>query len=174
MGVLMSHYFSVRKLFFIVVIVSIGWTPLTQADPPKGYAFGGYDQALRKAASSGKRIFLYYGRHGCGFCDMTNKDAFSKKEIKQRYTQHYELIYIDSEGGQRMTLPSGERITEQQFGARQHVLGTPYFLFMEADGSPIFKVPGYKTAKDLILMDDYIHGNHYKTKSFNKYSNGRT
>lgn len=162
------------KLFFVVIVISISWIPLVQAEAPKGYGFGGYDQAIRKATKSGKKIFLYYGRQGCGFCEMTNKNSFSKQDVKRRYSRHYELVYIDAEGGRRMTLPSGERITEQQFGARQHVLGTPYFLFLEADGTPIFKAPGYKTAKDLILFDDYIHGNHYKTKSLNKFSKEHT
>jgi len=154
----------------VLIVMAISWLSLAQAEPPHGYPFDGFDQALRKAAKSGKKIFLYYGREGCGFCDMTNKKTFSKAAIKHRYTKHYELVYIDAEGGKRMTMPNGERITEQQFGARQKVLGTPYFLFLEPDGKQIFKAPGFKTEKDLIMFDDYIHGNHYKTKSLNEFS----
>lgn len=164
----MNHYSKAGKL--LTSILLLGWISLCLAEPPKDYAFDGYDNAVRRAAKSGKKIFLYYGRHGCGFCDMTNKDSFSKKAVKQRYSQHYELVYVDAEGGQRMTLSSGERITEQQFGAKQHVLGTPYFLFLEPDGATIFKAPGYKTARDLIMFDDYIQGNHYKTKTLNEFS----
>lgn len=158
------------KTGLALLILSVSWLSIAQAEPPKGYQFIGYDQALRKASKNGKKIFLYYGREGCGFCDMTNKKSFSKAAVKQRYTDHFELVYVDAEGDKRMTLPSGERITEQQFGAKQQVLGTPYFMFLEPDGTPIFKAPGYKTEKDLILFDDYIHGNQYKTKSLNEFS----
>lgn len=165
----MNHYFNMIKLLKVGITISLCWIPLAQAEPPKAYAFGDYNLAIHKAAKNGKKIFLYYGRQGCGFCDMTNKKSFSKKEVKQRYSQHYELVYIDAEGSKRMTLPSGEQITEQQFGAKQKVLGTPYFLFLESDGTFIFKAPGFKTAKDLIMFDNYIQGNHYKTKSFNEF-----
>lgn len=165
-----NRYLKHQLLYLLLVITSTICFQAVRAEPPHGYAFEGYNEAIRKATKSGKKIFLYYGREGCGFCDKTNRDAFSKADIRQRYSEHYELVYIDAEGDGRMTLPSGERITEQQFGAKQKVLGTPYFMFLEPDGKPIFKAPGYKTARDLILFDDYIHGNHYKFKSLNEFS----
>ena len=162
------------KTFFKVTLFALLalslWNGKVFAEPPKGYKFGGYDDAIQRAKKSGKKIFLYYGRHGCGFCDMTNKKSFSKTSVRLRYQKHYELVYVDAEGGERMTLVSGERITEQQFGAKQKVLGTPYFLFLEPDGTPIYKAPGFKTEQDLIMLDDFVYKNHYKTKSYNEFS----
>lgn len=159
-----------RKYYFLVVMALLVQTAPVSAKPPSGYQFLSYDQAIKNAKRSGKKIFIYYGREGCGYCDMTNRDTFSKRTVKRLYEKNYELVYIDAEGGNRLTLPSGERITEQQFGAKQKVLGTPYFMFLEPDGRPIFKAPGYKTEKDLLQFDEYIQGGFYKTKSFGEYS----
>lgn len=150
-------------LFFILVLPA-------RAESPHDYPFGSYDSAMRAAKKSGKRIFVYYGRYGCGFCDKTNKESFSSAEVRSRYIKNYELAYIDAEGGKRLRLPSGERITEQQFGPMNKIIGTPYFMFLEADGSPIFKAPGFKTIKDLIQFDDYVSKQHYKTKSFAEFT----
>ena len=143
-----------------------------QAEPPANYPFTSYDQAIRAAKNSGRKIFVYYGRYGCGYCDKTNKESFSNDEIRRLYTKNYELAYIDAEGGGRLRLPSGERITEQQFGPLHKIIGTPYFMYLEADGSIIFKVPGFKTANDFIQFDKYITGQYYKKQSFAEFAKG--
>ncbi len=158
-----SRYFLLATLLLIYPM--LGW-----ADPPKGYNFISYDQGLRVAQKENKKVFLYMGRYGCGFCDKTNKESFINKKVYNKYSKHYVLVYVDSESSRRLTLPSGERITEQQLAARLKTLVTPYFLFLEADGSLIMKLPGFKTDTDLLLFDMYVFGNHYKTKTFSQFS----
>ncbi len=63
-----------------------------------------------------KPIFLYFGRYGCAWCEHTNKVSFSDPALKKLYTDNYELVYVDAESGKRLTLPSGERITEAELG----------------------------------------------------------
>jgi len=136
------------------------------ADPPDGYPFIAYDEGLRAARDSGKKIFVYFGRYGCGWCEKTNKESFSNPALRQRYIDRYVLVYADSESGQRLTLPSGERITERELGARLKVFATPVFLYFESDGTLIFRAPGFKTVKDFEDFDRYVSGGHYKTQGF--------
>ena len=140
------------------------------ADPPKGYNFVGYNEGIKLAKASGKKIFLYYGRYGCGFCDKTNKESFSDPEVASIYKKKYVLVYVDAEGGERITLPSGEQITEQQFGARLKSLVTPYFMFLEPDGKPVARVPGFKTVDDLLKLDEFIEKQYYKKMTFANFN----
>lgn len=133
-----------------------------QADPPEGYPFVGFDEGRRQAQTEGKKIFLYFGRYGCGWCDKTNKETFSDSSLRQRYMEHYALVYVDAESGRRLTLPSGERITEMELGARLNVFATPVFAYLEPDGSLIFKAPGFKTVQDFVDFDRYVQGGHYR------------
>ena len=157
---------------FLITSLMMFATISAQAEAPANYPFTSYDQAIHAAQASGRKIFVYYGRYGCGFCDKTNKESFSNDQVHKVYTDNYELAYIDAEGGKRLRLPSGERITEQQFGPRNKIIGTPYFMYLETDGSVIFKVPGFKTANDFIQFDKYISGQHYKTQSFAEFAKG--
>jgi thioredoxin-related protein len=75
------------------------------------------------------------------------------------------LVYVDAESGRRLTLPDGERITEMELGARFNVFATPVFIYLEPDGTPIFKAPGYKTVKEFEDFDRYVQGGHYKRQS---------
>lgn len=139
-----------------------------QADAPEGYHFLTYDAGIKQALALNKKLFLYFGRLGCGFCAMVNKQSFSNSDIKNRYSEHYVLVYVDSESGDRMTLPNGERITGMQLGEKLNVLGTPVFLFLEPDGTPIIKRMGVLSAKDFVELDDFIFTGIYKKYAHEK------
>ena len=140
-----------------------------RAEPPPGYSFQRYDDGLRQAAADNKRVFVYFGRYGCGFCDKTNKVGFADPAVKQAYTNNYVLVYVNSESMDRLTLPSGERITEMQLGERMNTLGTPVFFFLEPDGKQILKVYGYQDPKRLLNMDSYIQSGNYDKVSFSDF-----
>jgi thioredoxin-related protein len=140
-----------------------------RAEPPPGYSFQRYDDGLRQAATDNKRVFVYFGRYGCGFCDKTNKVGFADPAVKQAYTNNYVLVYVNSESMDRLTLPSGERITEMQLGERMNTLGTPVFFFLEPDGKQILKVYGYQDPQRLLNMDSYIQSGNYDKVSFSDF-----
>ena len=140
-----------------------------RAEPPPGYSFQRYDDGLRQAAAENKRVFVYFGRYGCGFCDKTNKVGFADPAVKQAYSENYVLVYVNSESMDRLTLPSGERITEMQLGERMNTLGTPVFFFLEPDGKQILKVYGYQDPKQLLNMDSYIQSGNYDKVSFSDF-----
>ena len=140
-----------------------------RAEPPPGYTFMRYDDGLRQAAADNKRVFVYFGRYGCGFCDKTNKVGFADPAVKQAYSKNYVLVYVNSESMDRLTLPSGERITEMQLGERMNTLGTPVFFFLEPDGKQILKVYGYQDPRQLLNMDSYIQSGNYDKVSFSDF-----
>ena len=79
------------------------------------------------------------------------------------------LVYVDSAGGRRLTLPTGERITEREVGVRLSSFVTPTFVFLEPYGYEILKVAGVQTAEDLLLSHRYVSGGLYKTVEFSEF-----
>jgi thioredoxin-related protein len=126
------------------------------ADAPVNYPFLSFDEGLRLAKGEEKPLFVYFGRYGCGFCEKTNKEAFSDPEVHQRYTSHYILAYVDAESGKRLRLPSGERITERDLGTRYQALVTPVFSFLTPDGNAVLRMIGVQTKQDLLEADQTI------------------
>jgi len=157
-----------------LLLIALSLTGPALADPPENYPFLAYDEGLRQAEARDKKIFLYFGRHGCGWCDKTNKETFSDAALRKRYTENYVLVYVDAESGERLNLPSGERITEMELGARLNVFATPVFAYLEPDGQVIFKAPGYKTVKDFQDFDRYIQGGHYRDQELLEFLGSRS
>lgn len=162
------------RLGSILMLSALLATAPALADPPEGYPFLAYDEGLRQAGAEQKKIFLYFGRHGCGWCDKTNKETFSDAGLRERYVENYVLVYVDAESGERLELPSGERITEMELGARLNVFATPVFAYLEPDGEVIFKAPGYKTVKDFEDFDRYVQGGHYREQKLMEFLGGRS
>jgi thioredoxin-related protein len=142
---------------------------LLWAEPPKGYPFVSFDVGMAQAHKLHKKMFVYFGRLGCGYCDKVNRETFVNKALRKRYIKHYVLVYVDSESGDRLTLPTGERVSGMELGARLNVFSTPVFLYMEADGKLILRAPGYKTVKDFMDFDRYVQGGYYRKQTINEF-----
>ena len=142
---------------------------VAEAEPPDGYPFVSYDSGLAQARQDGRPVFLYLGRYGCGWCDKTNREAFSDRKLHTVYVRHYVLVYVDTESGRRLTLPSGERITERELAARLKVMATPMFAYLQPDGSEIFRVPGIQSAQDFFLYDRFVSDGYYKKESIREF-----
>ncbi len=153
------------NLVKILLAASFLWTTTALADPPRGYPFVSFDAGLKAARASGKPIFLYFGRYGCAWCELTNKKTFSDAALKKLYRDNYELVYVDAESGKRLTLPSGERITEAELGARLQAFATPLFVYLTPQGDKIVQIPGFKTVQDFRDYDRYVRGGHYRQKT---------
>lgn len=126
------------------------------ADPPQGYPFQAFDKAMQQAQSDNKPLFVYFGRYGCGYCEKTNKEAFSDKGIQDAYSKNYVLAYVDSESGKRLRLPSGERVTEREVGTRYNAFVTPVFTFMTPEGKSLLRLVGVQRIEDLREADNKV------------------
>jgi len=137
----------------LLLMVMLNTLPV-MAEAPKDYPFQSFDKAMQQARAENKILFVYFGRYGCGYCDKTNKEAFSDNRIRETYTRNYVLAYVDSESGRRLRLPSGERITEREVGTRYNAFVT--FTFMTPDGQPLLRLVGVQRIEDLREADTKI------------------
>ncbi|MHB1333690.1 MAG: thioredoxin family protein [Sulfuriferula sp.] len=162
-----------KRLLLVALFIVFGFAGPVFADPPDHYPFVSYGDGLRLAQQQKKPIFLYFGRYGCGWCAKTNKESFSDPDIHRLYTEHYVLVYVDAESGKRLKLPSGERITEADLGARFNAFATPLFVFLDPQGKEIVKIPGFKTIQDFKDFDRYVNGGFYKTQTLLQFLGGK-
>ncbi len=160
--------------YWISALAIFVWSHLALADPPPGYPFLSFDQGMKQAQQEKRPVFLYFGRFGCGWCDKTNKEAFSDAGLRKLYTEHYVLVYVDAESGKRLRLPSGERITEADLGSRYRAFATPLFVFLLPDGSEIARVPGVQSTQDFINYDRYVTQGFYKTQTLVQFLNSKS
>ena len=117
--------------------------------------FVSFDEAMAQSKRDGKLLFVYFGRYGCGTAEKTNREAFVNPEVKERYTSHYVLAYVDAESGRRLRLPSGERVPEARTGTRYDAPDTGLHLH-DPEGKLVLRLVGVQRIEDLINADDRI------------------
>ena len=139
-----------------VFLLLSGLCLTSAAEPPDGYPFLPFDEAMQQAQEKSMPLFVYFGRYGCGYCDKTNAEAFSDRKVHQQYTANYVLAYVDSESGKRLRLPSGERITERELGTRYNAFVTPVFSFITTDGKVLARLVGVQRIVDLLEADSEV------------------
>lgn len=159
------------RIFVLLLALLASATAL--AVPPSGYPFVAFDQGMALAQRDGRHIFMYLGRHGCAACRKTNAESFGDAQLRELYTSHFVLVYVDTEGSRRIQLASGERVTEMQFAASLRTLGTPRFIYLTPEGKPVLRVPGYRTAAEFRQFDAYVAGGHYRHSSLNEFLDSR-
>ena len=143
----------IRLALFALLLLS---APPVLADAPEGYPFQSFDTAAKQAVAEGKPVFVYFGRFGCGYCEKTNKEAFSSEKVRQVYTSHYVLAYVDAESGKRLSLPDGERVTERELGTRYNAFATPVFTFLSPKGDALLQLIGIQTIESLLNADSKV------------------
>lgn len=139
-----------------VFLLLSGLCLTSAAEPPDGYPFLPFDEAMQQAQEKSMPLFVYFGRYGCGYCDKTNAEAFSDSKVHQQFTANYVLAYVDSESGKRLRLPSGERITERELGTRYNAFVTPVFSFITTDGEVLARLVGVQRIVDLLEADSKV------------------
>lgn len=170
MVLLRGNVYMTRLTILFLALLSV--CSIALADPPKDYPFVSFDKGLSEAKAQNKKVFVYFGRFGCAYCDIVNKTVFIDPDLKALYIKNYVLVYVDAESGKRLRLPSGEKITEADLGAHYKVFGTPVFVYLEADGKVIGSIPGMQTVQNFKDYDRYVMEGHYKTQSLLEFLKG--
>ncbi len=139
------------------------------AAPPDGYQFLSLSKAMQQSSAEHKPMFLYFGRYGCTTCRKMHAEVFSDAALKEQLSGKFVLAYVDTESGNRIRLPNGERTTEMQFAARNRILGTPTFIYFSADQKPLVKRAGFQTIQQMSYFNDYISEGHFKKMELKEY-----
>jgi len=166
------RYPQIMKYSPVVFIVSFVLTlspSIIQAAAPQGYQFLNLTEAWQQAVAQNKPMFLYFGRYGCSICRKMHQEVFSDPQVKENYNNRFVLAYVDTESGNRITMPNGERTTEMQFATHSRILGTPTFIYYANDQKPLFKKTGFQSIDQMNLYSDFIDKGLYKTGTLKDY-----
>jgi thioredoxin-related protein len=164
-----TRQFRVSTSRLIALLFGLGIAGTAPAAPPEHYPFVTYNEGLKAQKAGGKPMMIYFGRPGCAFCERTNVEGFGHADLRKDYSEHFVLVYVDTESGARVTLPSGERLTEAEFANRHRVKMTPTFVYLDPAGKEVARLFGVLQKKDLAAVDRYLTRGEYKTRTFRQF-----
>ncbi|MBQ0739793.1 thioredoxin family protein, partial [Aquimarina celericrescens] len=110
----------------------------------KGVDFynGNYEEALQKAKTEEKLVFVYLYADWCGVCKSLKKNTLKDKKVGQFYNDEYVSLALNAEKGE------GKKIAKS-IGLRSY----PTLLFLDGgNGRILNQVSGYKSPIQLINL----------------------
>lgn len=131
---------------YLIVFFSITFSSLLVG---QGIEFfkGTWEEALEKASSEDKLIFVDAYATWCGPCKRMSRDAFPNSEVGAYFNEHFVNMKIDMEKGMGL-----------EFRKKYPVRAFPTLFFINGSGKVVVKQTGARKAKDLITMGKSAEG----------------
>lgn len=122
-----------------------------------------FNEGIKLADKQNKPILVDFYASWCHWCEKMDKEVFENKSVAKNLQRDFVTIRIDTESNTSLTY-KGKTFSPKQFSQAVGVTGLPTLLFMEKDGTPITKLPGFVKADMFKSILAYIKKKCYKTK----------
>ena len=137
----------------LLLFVSTAAHSVAQSGSVKWY---GYDEGLFLGQKNGKKIFMFFWAEWCKFCELMEKETFTKPKIIRYLNDNFISIKVNSDA-------------EKGLATRYLVRGLPTMWFLGEDGEKIGYHPGYVTSDMFLPYLRYIESDKYKNMSFQDF-----
>ncbi len=132
-----------------------------------------FNEGMAAAAASKKPVIVDFYADWCSWCIKMEEEVFTEKNVAAKLTSDFIMIRIDTESNQLITFK--EKIyNPQEFSSAFEVTGLPTLLFIDKNGEPVTKIPGYMEADVFLKLLTFMSTECYsKNISFKDFQSGK-
>jgi thioredoxin-related protein len=133
-------------------------------------SFLDFQEDLERAVERGKKgLAIYFGMDHCPYCEVMINTNLAEPDIRQYFSDHFDVIALDVQGSREVVTLDGEAMTERQFAVERRLNFTPAFTFFDADGEEIHRIRGYYPPYRFRAALEYVIDRHDRELSFRDY-----
>ncbi|MFO8153766.1 MAG: thioredoxin fold domain-containing protein [Thioalkalivibrio sp.] len=133
-------------------------------------SFLDFREDLERAVDRGKMgLAIYFGMDHCPYCEVMINNNLAQPDIRQYFSDHFDVIALDVQGSREVITLDGERMTERQFAVERRLNFTPAFSFFDADGEEIHRIRGYYPPYRFRAALEFVIDRHDREGSFREY-----
>lgn len=150
----------------ILLLLSISFlaTPALAAlfsDTPQDLA-----TVQQHALSQGKQLVVAFELSDCPQCQQMREQVFNQPSVEAAYQEHYQTAQIRLDDPQPIRTPEGQHSNAEEWAKKLGVIGTPAFVFFDAQGQLVTRYQGVLSAEDLIRLGQYVAQAQYEQQPF--------
>ncbi len=160
-----------RQLILFSLILFVGFQ--AQATDPNSEAemkvnWMSYEDAVKKAQTKPKKIFIDVYTDWCGWCKKMDKSTFSNEKIVKILNNDYYAVKLNAESKKAIEV-KGESTTPRKVAREYNVSAYPTTVYLDENQKLIQAVPGYQNAENLDMILNYFGGDFYKNTSWKEF-----
>ena len=127
-----------------------------------------FDRGITEARNSGRKILVDVYTDWCGWCKKMDAETYNEKSVSDYLRSHYVLIRLNAESDARLTY-NGKAFSERELASAFGISGYPTTLFLQSNGEPITRYPGYAEAGRFRKVLSFIAEDYYRKVKFEDY-----
>jgi thioredoxin-related protein len=136
-------------------------------------SFLDFNEDVREAAASHKRVMLYFHQANCPYCSLLVKENFARPDIAAAMRKDLESIAVNMWGDREVSATDGKSYTEKSLAAALKVNYTPTLIFLDEQGKVALRLNGYYPPERFRLALDYVAGHKETELGFREYLDAR-
>ncbi len=177
-----------RIVFRSALILCIGLSSLAFVSSPdnprdkekESITWYSWEEAIELQKENPKKLFIDVYTDWCHWCKRMDKTTFKNKSVAKVMNEHFYAVKFNAEQRESIEykdytlkyLPNAGRrgVHELAYALLDGQMGYPSFVYLDENGDRITISPGYKDAKAIQKELAFVGGEHYKSQSFNDFS----
>lgn len=142
--------------------------PPAQKTNPDKISWHKYNEGLKLAQQSGKKVLIEFTAVWCGWCRKMQATTFKDSTVIDLINKHYIAVTLDGESRDTLNV-DGWITTGRELAGEYRVASFPTFWFLTSTGERIAPLIGYREAPGFIDVLDYLKDDTYKSTTFQNF-----
>lgn len=120
----------------------------------------------QQAVSQGKRLVVAFELTDCPQCQHMRDQVFGQAAVEAAYQPYYRSAPVLLDDPSAIQTPDGQQRSAAEWAKALGVVGTPAFVFFDAQGQLETRYQGVLSAEDLIRLGRYVQQAEYEQHPF--------
>lgn len=120
----------------------------------------------QQAARQGQRLVVAFELTDCPQCQHMRDQVFGQAAVEAAYQPYYRSAPVLLDDPKVIQTPDGQQCSAAEWAKALGVVGTPAFVFFDAQGQLETRYQGVLSAEDLIRLGRYVQQAEYEQHPF--------
>lgn len=160
-----------RRLVFVVAVGLFGGLVLSVSAhaqmevPPQSF-----EDVLEKARAQNTPVLVEIYAPWCPHCDRMQKKVYSDETVRAYLDETFTYVRLNSDASTGTHQFADRTLSTKELAAALGARGVPTTSFLEPDGTPIARQPGFIGRPTFLNIIRYVGSGAYENQSFQEYT----
>ena len=124
----------------------------------------GFNDALAKAKSEDKPIFVEFYTDWCPYCKKFQRETIRNQKVAAMLAENFAYVRLNAEDSKNRIKYNGRSMSHVELTSSFGINAYPSLVFLDSGGQPITMLTGFVPASQFVPVLDYIHQKCYETQ----------